>query len=380
VPFRPLDQTTAARPQTSNLVCRRQPTGQPPTWPRVIGALLLLLLAASMLGLRPPAVAVAQTNDTRDDTQGGSAWWARVNTVDDATACAAEATWVRASDVELQSEFDLTTDPLPAVLTGAELSRQTQVVAALEEQGHGVDRAGYHTWRTMGGSTDDVVLYVSYTDRVGDWDPSADRVSDNQWLETGQTAYRVVRQDGTWRVADRYVFDNTRRSIDVARYTAVAAAYQQLWPALVDAYDDRDLAGLGAVLVGQALDRYQQHIQALLDAGKVEHLLLSGHLGVIAVDDDAALVYFQGTLTTVEVAQATGQEQQPPPQEQQPQPQPQPQPPQEQAQPEQQQPVVLLERLVLDDGHWKIADDVLSAAQRAADGTVSIAGCGDPPD
>jgi hypothetical protein len=134
------------------------------------------------------------------------------------------------------------------------------------------------------------------------------------------------------------------------------------------------------VLVGQALDRYQQHIQALLDAGKVEHLLLSGHLGVIAVDDDAALVYFQGTLTTVEVAQATGQEQQPPPQEQQPQPQPQPQPPQEQAQPEQQQPVVLLERLVLDDGHWKIADDVLSAAQRAADGTVSIAGCGDPPD
>jgi hypothetical protein len=314
-------------------------------------ALRALALAAAVLLWPQPMPALAQA--ATDPTPGPAAWWARINTVDAATACAAEAAWVHARDVEGRSEFDLSTAPLAPVLTGPELSRQTQTVAALEEQGHGIDQVGVERWRTMGGSQDDVVVYAGYTTRSRQWDPSTAQVTADQWVDTGQAAYRLVRQDGVWRVADRFVFDNSRRPIDAAAFDAVSAAYRQLLAQLVDAYDDRDLDGLAAVLVGEPLDAYQHRVQALLDAGKVEHLRTDGGIGVIDADHDSALVYFHGTFTTVEVDPATGQEHEPLPADN----------------------GVFLERLVLDDGHWKIAEDVLPSVQHADDGTISIAGC-----
>jgi hypothetical protein len=365
---RPLsvEQPRAARRGQMRAPHPRRPTLATGRLTRTVGRLIGLALVACVLVPGASATtAAAQATNTPDtsastDPADTSAWWARVNTVDTASVCGASAARVAAADAEDRAERELDPAPLSTTLTGRELIREQRAVAALKEQGQPeATVVGMQAWHVVGGAQDEVVVYVDSTRRQSGWEPTTRTIGEQQWVEADQTAYRLVRQDGTWRVAERQVFEHARRPVDLDAFMGVTERYRDLWEALVSTYNDRDLSGLAALLDGQALSLYQQRVQKLLDEGQIQQLKTPGSLYIIDVHNGRALGYFEGTLSVVDVDQATGQEHAAGPP----------------------QPLRLLHWLQLEDGQWKIIDEVQPGTHTADDGSVRIDGCGssDPP-
>lgn len=265
-------------------------------------------------------------------------------------------------DAEGQAEFDLNIDPLPDTLAGVELAREQAVVSALQAQGRGIDWVGFRSWRFVGGSSEDVVLYSSRTIRAAYQHSSESSESSSAlgegWVEHTQAAYRLVHQTNGWRLADRYVFEQTQRRVDVLEFDSVVGpAYRRLWSDVLAAWSGGHVDQLAAVLDGQALDVYQQRLRALLDSGKLEHVRSDGTTYVIDAQGDSAVVLLHGTVTVFEIDPTTGLEGN-----------------------AVQEPIDVVHDLHATAGQWKIVTVKEPTTQTDADGTVHIAGCADGAD
>jgi hypothetical protein len=167
-------------------------------------------------------------------------------------------------------------------------------------------------------------------------------VDDAETVDTRQAAYRMVLEDGEWRLADRHVFDEARHAFDGRLGTTVLQQYQRLLDGLSQAYAARDADGLQSVLDGPALEEYRAELQQLADQQDDRTLQFSGRLGLIDVDPAGALLAFIGTRTSAEEGQ----------------------------------PTTLVHRLERVGGDWKIVDEREMTVRRDADGTEHVAGCG----
>jgi hypothetical protein len=289
-----------------------------------------MVLAVAML--QPPGAAAAQD---------ASAWWARGGGVDDAVRCAATLGWLRATDVEQRDEEQATTEQLADVATGAELAREQQ---RLDSAGPQTEKrwATYSSWTVAGGSAQEVVIYATDIVRAGPADAAGHEVDDAETVSTRQAAYRMVLEDGEWRLADRHVFDEGRHAFDGRLGTTVLQQYQQLLDSLGQAYDARDADGLQSALDGPALEQYRAELPQLADRQDDRTLQFSGRLGLIDVDPSGALMAFIGTRTSADEGQ----------------------------------PTTLVHRLERVGGDWKIVDEMEVTVRRDADGTEHVAGCG----
>ena len=236
------------------------------------------------------------------------------------------------------------------MVTGAELIREQQRLStatpATERQW-----ATYAKWTIIGGTAQEVVIYATQMTRAGPADAAGNERGDAEWVDTLQVAYRMVLvEDGTWRLADRHVFEQGRHAVDWALGAAVLQHYQQLFDALTQAVNARDGDALQSVLDGAALEQYAAELKQLEDMPDDRTVQYTGYLGMIDVDPSGAVLVFDGTRT---YSQADASATAPPG-----------------------QPMTLVHRLEVLDGQWKIVDESEATTRRDADGTEHVQGCG----
>ena len=335
---------SSKRPGTRRLLrttCTLRP--RRPLWRAVA-----LVLALAMLPW--PIAAVAAQDAVPSDS---SAWWASFNAVDPAVRCPAMLAWLQAIDVEQRDEEQGTADQLADVATGAELIREQQRLSTAPPPSER-QWAAYLSWTVVGGTPDEVVIYATRTVRTGPADAAGAERLEAEAVDTVQAAYRLVLvEEGTWRLADRHVFEQGRHAVDPALAREVVQRYQQLIEGLVEAFNARDVDALRAVLDGAALEQYLAELQQLADQqdhGTVEY---SGRLGLIDVEPSGAVLLLDGTRTYAQPETAPGGE----------------------VAVQTDEPVTLVHRLAVLDGQWKIVDEAATTTRRDADGTEHVQGC-----
>jgi hypothetical protein len=304
-------------------------------------------MGVALAVLLPGSVAVAQE---------ASAWWATGGGVDDAVRCPAIEAWLRATDVEQRDEEQASTEELADVATGPELAREQERLSTEQQRvstaaPQAARRwASYSGWTVTGGTSQEVVIYATNVVRSGPADETGKERSDAEQVETVQAAYRMVLENGAWRLADQHVFEQQRHALDSQLGDTVIQQYQRLFESLIEAYNARDADALQAALDGPALEQYRAELQQLADQQDDRSVDFKGQLGMLDADPSGALMAFQGTrsLTGTNV-EATAQA------------------------PE---PTTLVHRLELRDGQWKIVDEAEMTVRRDADGTEHVAGCG----
>jgi hypothetical protein len=299
-------------------------------WTSLVAALALAMLGGA-------GVAAAQDGSASSP----SAWWARIGEVDGGVGCAAQVAWLRATDVERRDEEQGTTEQLDEVATGAELAREQERLSGAAPQTE-QKWATYSSWTVAGGNSEEVVIYATDIARAGPADAAGHEIDDAKTVDTRQAAYRMVLDNGEWRLADRHVFEERRHAFDDQLGTTVLQQYQQLIDRLIQAYNARDVDGLRSVLDGPALEQYRAELQQLVDQQDDRTAQFGGRLGLIDADPSGALMAFIGTRTSAEEGQ----------------------------------PTTLVHRLEVVDGQWKIVDEMEATARRESDGTEHLAGCG----
>jgi hypothetical protein len=255
--------------------------------------------------------------------------------------CPATEAWLRATDVEQRDEEQASTEQLADVATGAELAREQQRLSTAAPQ-TARRWATYSRWTVTGGTSQEVVIYATNVVRGGPADEAGNERSDAEQVETVQAAYRMVLENGAWRLADRHVFEQRQHALDGQLGDSVVQQYQRLFESLIKAYNARDADALQAVLDGPALEQYRAELKQLADQQDDRTLEFGGRLGLIDVDPSGALMAFIGKRTSAEEGQ----------------------------------PMTLVHRLELRNGQWKIVDEAEMTVRRDADGTEHVAGCG----
>jgi hypothetical protein len=299
------------------------------------------MFASALLQIPSPAAA-----------QDASAWWARVNLVDDAVRCPAMLAWLRAIEVERRDHEQATTEQLADVATGPELAREQQQLGTAAPQAQH-QWAEYSSWTVMGGTSQEVVIYATSIVRAGPADATGNEMGDAEWVETVQAAYRMVLENGAWRLADRHLFERERHTVNHGLGITVVQQYQRLFEGLTDAYNARNDDALKAVLDGAALDQYRDELRQQDDQQDHRTVQYTGQLGIIDVRPSRAVAAFEGTRTYTEANSARGAE----------------------ANAQTEQPVTLIHRLELVDGEWKIVNESEATARRDAHGTQHVDGC-----
>jgi len=310
---------------------------------------LALAIALVSALLRAPDPAAAQDASP----SSSSAWWATVNPVDNNVRCPATLAWLNATDVEQRDEEQATTDQLTEVATGPELVREqqriSQAVPHAERQW-----AAYSRWSTVGGTAQEAVIYATRIVRSGPADATGNERTDAETVDTAQVAYRMLLDNGAWRLADRHIFEQARHALNHQLGVSMLQEYQRLFERLIRAYNARDGDALQSVLDGQALEDYRAELQRLEDQQDHRMVQINGNLNMIDAEPSAAVMIFQGTWTYAD-ADAAGD-----------------------AEPSAQaaEPTTLVHRLELVDGQWKIVDEAEATTRRDADGTEHVEGCG----
>lgn len=316
-----------------------------PTSRRFWFVLPAALAIAMLLGPNPAAAQGATPS-------GSSAWWARFTDVDDAVGCAAEQAWLGALDVEQRDAQQGTTDQLADVTTGPELLREQQHLSEAAPQ---TERqwVRYANWTVIGGNSEEVVIYAAHLIRAGPADATGTEKEDAESVESLQVAYRMVLENGAWRLADRHVFEQGHHAVDADLGHAVRERYQQLLSGLAAAYNARDADALESVLDGPALEQYRTELQQLEDQQDNRTVQLSGNLELIDVQTSDAVLAFQGMRTYTHSDSASAAE----------------------SGVQTEEPVTLVHRLELRNGDWKIVDEFRTSTHRDADGTEHVEGC-----
>jgi hypothetical protein len=293
--------------------------------------------------LQAPQPAAAQDAPASDS----SAWWARVDTVDDTVRCPATLAWLRAIDVEERDEQQATTEQLDEVTTGPELAREQQALStATPENAH--TWAAYTIWKLTGSASNEAVIYATRIVRSGPPDAAGKETPGTERVTTLQAAYRMVLDDtGAWRLADRHVFEQSRHAFNSQLGMVVLQQYQGLFEPLAAAYNARDADALQSVLGGAALDQYRATLEQLDEQQDHRSLRFTGDLGMIDVEPSGALLVFDGTRSYTDAEGNVQAE----------------------------EPVTLVHRLEVVDSQWKIVDEFEATARRDADGTEHVEGC-----
>jgi hypothetical protein len=123
-------------------------------------------------------------------------------------------------------------------------------------------------------------------------------------------AYRYAHSDAGWQVGDAHVFDSARHTLDPDAVRSVRAAFSAYLDRLaaVASGDSRDLDSLGEVMAGDELASERQAIDDVWSAGKARRLTPNLRVLVFDVRGDDALVAATGSVHTVDIDLATGEE------------------------------------------------------------------------
>lgn len=305
---------------------------------RTFRLILAMALASAMLQAPDPAAA----QDTSPPS--AAAWWARTGVDDDAARCPAELAWLRAIDVEERDEQQATAEELADVATGPELAREQE---KLSTSAPPTERlwVRYSSWRVTGGTSEEVVIYATRVIRAGPADETGNEKLGAERVETVQAAYRMVLENGAWRLADRHIFEQGRHAVDEQLGITVLQQYRMLLESVIQAYNARDADGLQSALDGQALEQYRAELQQLEDQQDDRTVQYSGRLGMIDVEPSGALMDFEGTRAYTGADAQTAE------------------------------PTTLIHRLEPADGQWKIVDEFEATSHQDADGTEHVEGC-----